>query len=235
MCSESKHKYLSESFSLTHLNYEILKEMLPNIRKDIYDIRVKGSNKEDNELNRLAIRLGILRVALLKKYGGIWLDSDVVVLKNFHQSISKLLRAYGFIGSWDGSGHICNSIMCAKKNSVFISDYWDTINERLNESTELYWGEIGAYALTSLYKQNVNKYHNIVHIYNNKVFHPISFQNRKILYGTKPLHKIVNNFTMGCVLFNNVTPEWFKVMPRNQILRGKMLISALFRRALIDN
>lgn len=153
MCDETRERYLSDDFVLTPLNKNTIKELLPDIRRDIYDIQVTGKNKDNSEVNRLAVRLGILRVALLKKYGGVWLDSDVIIMKNFFKPIRKSLRRHDFIGCWDGSGHICNSFMISKPNSKLITDYWNVINDRLNQTSVLYWGEIGAHALTNLYKK----------------------------------------------------------------------------------
>ncbi|XP_077861830.1 uncharacterized protein LOC144342836 [Saccoglossus kowalevskii] len=70
----------------------------------------------------------LARITTLLKYGGIYLDSDVIVIKNF-----DFLRRYDFVIGRENMG-LNPGIMLARENDEFLQKWWGTF-ENYNETT----------------------------------------------------------------------------------------------------
>jgi len=95
LCYETVIKQCSDSFNIVKLNDTNIHDYLPDIKN--YD------------LSKLIIqhKVDIYRIMLLYKYGGIYLDADIVVLKDLTPIIDKL-KKHDFVGFG------CTGIPCTK-------------------------------------------------------------------------------------------------------------------------
>lgn len=123
-----------KTFNLTKNDYNIqildektVLDFLPNLRPDIQKLNVV--QKSD-----------YIRIALLEKYGGLWLDADTIVLTNLKEIRNKLIEGYDFIGfgcSYDGctdNGYPrpSNGAMASQKNSILMKRCLDTLNTKID-------------------------------------------------------------------------------------------------------
>jgi len=117
LCLEIMRKRLSNNFRMVKLDQNNISEYIPEIkeRKHILDKLI------------IAHRVDYYRVLLLNKYGGLYLDADIIVLNDLGDIIDKL-RDNDYIG-FGCTGYRCtngyskpsNWAMASKPNGVMIS------------------------------------------------------------------------------------------------------------------
>lgn len=85
LCRQSVRKHCDRDFTVVELTPHNVYRYLPDLRADL---RTAGS---------LAQRSHYIRLALLEKYGGAWLDADVLVFGSLMPYVRKL-EAYDYVG-----------------------------------------------------------------------------------------------------------------------------------------
>jgi hypothetical protein len=95
----------------------------------------------------------IVRYYVLNKYGGFWLDTDIIIIKDLNNLYNKIIASgkelMADIEIWDRIG--CQALYI-RKNS-FSSEYCvEYVNDYLNKNKELFWHAIGPNAVRSLYQ-----------------------------------------------------------------------------------
>ena len=117
ICLEIMIKRLSNNFRIIKLDQNSINEYIPEIKE------------RNHILDKLIIahRVDYYRVLLLNKYGGLYLDADIIVLNNLEDIIEKL-RDYDYIGFGctgyrciNGYGKPSNWAMASKPNGIMIS------------------------------------------------------------------------------------------------------------------
>jgi len=68
-----------------------------------------------------AHRADVLRILILKKYGGIYLDNDILVINNFNR-----YRQYEFVLGWPEGEWIGNMLLMAHREARFLSEFLET-------------------------------------------------------------------------------------------------------------
>ena len=94
LCYQTIQKNCKNSFNINLLDEKTVYKYLPNLRKDL-----------DEYLN-IPQKTDYIRLALLYKYGGIWIDSDTIVIKDMKPLWDKT-KKYEFIG-FGCTGYHCN-------------------------------------------------------------------------------------------------------------------------------
>ena len=112
------------------------------------DVHKRFLNLESN------FKSDIVRYNVLNKYGGFWLDTDIIIIKDLNILYKKILESkkelMADIEIWDRIG--CQALYI-KKNS-FSSKYCvKYVNDYLNYKKELFWHAIGPNAVRSLYQE----------------------------------------------------------------------------------
>lgn len=132
LCLEIMRKRLSNNFRMVKLDQNNITEYIPEIkeRKHILDKLI------------IAHRVDYYRVLLLNKYGGLYLDADIVVLNDLGDIINKL-RDYDYIGfgctgykCTNGYGKPSNWAMASKANGIMISRLKNYLENILDSITE---------------------------------------------------------------------------------------------------
>ncbi|ETZ22029.1 capsular polysaccharide synthesis protein [Pedobacter sp. V48] len=96
----------------------------------------------------VAHRADFIRAFLLKKFGGLWVDSDCVVIKPL-QPLMDILNMYEFMGYRERSGEVTNNFMGASFNSDIASGYYNRVCQILRSGQPIEWLTIGSQALTA--------------------------------------------------------------------------------------
>ena len=142
-------KYIYEHNLYTSLKYNFNLVLISddNITKyiDIHNrfFELKSNFKSD-----------IIRYNILHKYGGIWLDTDVIILKNLNEIYNNFLE----------TKYMCildieydNSIGCAsifmKENTICSKYCVDFVNNYLDSNKPLEWESIGPNTVRNLYNE----------------------------------------------------------------------------------
>lgn len=109
----------------------------------------------------------IIRFYILNKYGGIWLDTDIIIIKDLNILYQKLLNSskYAILDVETKIGHeilgCCSLVM--KPKTPFSIDCVKYVNYILNTKNDIHRVEIGPGTIWNLY--NKHKYGIIVNSY----------------------------------------------------------------------
>ena len=126
LCMKTMKKHLGTKYNLIFLNEKTIKEYLPNLRNDFDNLKIQQ-------------KVDYYRIALLYKYGGIWIDADIIVMRDFDPIFKKLDEGYDYVG-FGCTGYECsngyfkpsNWVMCSKKNGILMALCLDKLNKKLD-------------------------------------------------------------------------------------------------------
>ena len=196
---------------------------------------------------RMSVQADAIRVAILKTYGGIWMDADTILINT-----SFIKRFYGYELA-TLSYHI--GFIYASKNSIFISKWLRKIIKKVN---------IYKKALSSNYTKEQYSYFNRGDYLGNSIFNPIVkeckgkeylqihalkmfalpeniFIKDKISVDVKYKmfyfspgnpKKIIDNSQGIIMLHNTWTPYKYKKMSEEEFLKQNILLAHLLRKIL---
>lgn len=107
-------------------------------------------NDRDLQIEELYVahRADYIRSFLLAKFGGLWVDSDCVVLKSL-KPLVELLDTYEFVGYKERSGEVTNNFMGASANSTIAARYYERVCRILRSNEPIEWLTLGSKALTA--------------------------------------------------------------------------------------
>ena len=132
--------------------HRTIKKHSPNYRilnAEIFDqLWYKDRDIEINKLP-IALKADYMRAFLLCHFGGLWIDSDCIVMKPLSQLFSKLENAE-FIAHRERSGLVSNAFIGAKFASEIARRYYQKVCKVLRSNKTLGWTSIGSQPLTEV-------------------------------------------------------------------------------------
>lgn len=178
-------------------------------------------------LKCIAHKADYIRCCLIYKYGGIWLDSDQILLSNL-SDILELLKNNDYV-TYEWCTHQPSiGFFAANINNVFLRQWKDSMNVLLCLKSEFHWTELGydiMYPiLYDLLKNEKMKYY----AFNaRESFAPLEWCEYEKFFEKNTMIDLTN--IKSIMLYNSKFPDWFKMMSEKDILSGEYLISKLFR------
>jgi hypothetical protein len=129
---------LRNLFNKSRDKYDVILLNETNIRKYLPDLRADF----DNLL--IAQKTDYYRIALLYKYGGIWIDADIIVMRDLQPIFDKLDEGYDYVG-FGCTGYQCtygygmpsNWVLGSQKNSILMKKCLDKLDDKLNKKLNL--------------------------------------------------------------------------------------------------
>ena len=135
LCLNSIKKNTKE-YNLIELNKNNIYYYLPELKEIEKNINL--------DKLKLAQKVDLYRIMLLYKYGGLYLDTDTILLKS-PDKLYKLLDEYDYIG-YGCTGNICypknsygrpsNSIMLSRKNTELMLNIFNNIINKLQDDID---------------------------------------------------------------------------------------------------
>lgn len=192
--------------------------------------------KSVKRLKHLAHKADYIRFQLLYNYGGIWLDSDMILLRNIEDAVEPYIQKYDFISC--GIEHLKPSIwfMASQKGCKMLKEQLDGVDEVLRAEIrrnlpfikiKLRWGQVGYEILWDI----TGKYDYYCHEF--KMFAPTIWSEWETFNRTDvDVDDYLSHNPFGVTLYNNFMFKTYKDLTREKILEGNTLLSKLFRRAL---
>lgn len=170
-----------------------------------------------------------MRVELLKRYGGLWLDSDTIVLKSL-TPIYKLLRRYEFV-SFGPPANPQTGVLLSRKNSAVMQE-WSRRMESGIGTKCLVWGEFGPILLGTMKREGMlsDGWGHIPEKYCYPVKHQDSMHFLKNIEPERVLHKE----TYLAMLFNRKLYKRLVNVSEHSIMKSGNLLGQLLRLALKD-
>lgn len=235
LCLETFKRHLGK-YKLIILDQNSIKKYLPDLRDDLNYLMI-------------AQKVDYYRMLLLYKYGGIWLDCDMIVMRDFDEIFEKL-DEHDFVGfgcgeiNYTPKGKPSNWALASQKNGILVKKCIDIIEKKLNERnilTSIKYYDLGKIiiwqALDELKQDGYDYFH----------FDPMLYDGSRDINGTwiettrhfseedVPLadeSKLFFVFTTNSGI-NEYVP-WVKDAKKEDLLLGKYWISKMFRKALTN-
>ena len=142
----------------------------------------KDINANWRRISWRAQAVDCLRVALLYKYGGCWMDADTIMIKPIQHLFDikhdiKLLK-------WRRTGRILNGYFIAKQGSLFLKNALDWINNKLSiDFRPSYHDHGGVLFGECLFLDIYSRNKNLVEFIDLDTFLPVEFPfNRDVWY-----------------------------------------------------
>ena len=243
LCIDNLYKKTKDTdYKVIYLNENNIREYLPNLRKDF-----------DNLL--IAQKTDYYRIALLEKYGGVWIDADVIVMNNLKPIFDKLEEGYDYVGFGctgyecvNGYGKPSNWVIGSLKNGKLIKRCLNKLDEKLDKKLNIMndnpyddsYHDYGKYiiwsSLEELMKESNYKYYHFTSEHdgardmNGRWIHSPNFFNKeetKFLDENKLLFVVLYNSEIA----NNKEYEWMMNGTKERILNGDEWVCSIFRRA----
>lgn len=244
LCLMTWKKYLPE-YNIKILDYQNVKSYLgDNLFEDIICKNMT-----------LPIQADAIRVAILNKYGGIWMDTDIIILnKNFIEELKNFELV--MIGDNNIKKQDIGFIYAAKNSSLLNQWLKEIISKvkyfkkiLLNKTSSEYlniiklWNYLGNGIIDNLlinistpmfYRIDRNK----INTYPERKFYTnSSLENQKkyqLFYFQKRDPQIVlNNSKDLLLLHNSWTPLKYKTMSEDEFLKQDILLSELLKRIIM--
>ena len=99
-----------------------------------------------------AQRADFIRSFLLQRHGGIWLDSDCLLMKGL-DDVQALLRVHDFVAHRDRQGYFPNGFMAAARGSQVAAALYQIVCAKLRSHEPLGWISLGGEALTGILRR----------------------------------------------------------------------------------
>ncbi len=189
------HSTNGKGYNVNLINHNNIKEYIPDLPDYFY--KLQPAHQAD-----------FVRVSVLCDRGGIWLDSDTLVVDKLDDLFNIMAKKDGFfIKEYN---IICNGIFGTKPNTKLMKDWKKTVLDRLNKDININWTEIGNSILTN-FKNNNPDYFKNYHIYEGiSDMYPINWNMCVEEYLNKPYENYKNiekPFQPLLILVNNVYKE----------------------------
>lgn len=222
LCHQSVDSYCNSG-----KGYKVIRLNQHNISKYIDDINPYIFNMKNN-LNQLAQKADYFRAKLLCKYGGIWLDSDAIVINSL-DSIFDKLDLYDFYG-YKFTSPCVWAFACHKDANIMKK--WCENNEKvLNETkgNNIYYGELGHQSLQLFMNEPNSFFDDAI-----STVHSINHRNCWIYMDEDNKYDIkdyIHENQPFIMLNNNLIYDHIKKLSIIDLKKSKLLLADFFRLA----
>jgi hypothetical protein len=225
LCMKSVVKNNKE-FEVRIVNPKNIHNYLPDIRDDL------------SLLPRIANKVDYIRFKLLDKYGGVWIDADVVCFEGLDLLYKKLLQSDYTFGSTGYGGVLSPSVwmMMAKPSSKVTSEYIikaDNILDNMSKS-DIGWNDLGSLCLKDIDDKILSSQ---AMFFPTELFCPVKYNEwRKYFINNLSDIEDMKNGVMF-VFFNEMLRQSgmeFMRLKRHELLNAKNLMSEVFKHAGIE-
>lgn len=147
-----------------------------------------------------------VRVNVICDFGGIWLDSDTLVIENLDSLFEILVNKDGFLIK-QNNDMLCNGIFGSNKNTPLMLKWKNDMTEILNKNHNIAWSTIGGELLETMYKSNKTLYDNYTIFNGLDNLYPVVWYNCVTEFIDKPYDnykKIIRDYQPLIILVNSV-------------------------------
>lgn len=109
----------------------------------------------DIDISRLplALKADFIRMYLLSHYGGLWIDSDCLIMQPLQPLLEKV-KQHEFVAHRERSGLVSNGFIGARPGSRIAERYYAKICEILRSGQRLCWTSLGSQPLTAILNES---------------------------------------------------------------------------------
>ena len=178
---------------------------------------IKGYIEDIPDITKLipAHQADVARVFAIEKYGGIWLDSDTLVMDNLQRLFDIFKTKDGFFIK-ENNQYICNGVFGSRKNTPLMKRWKEIIINSLKDIDSLEWTTLGSSILKTLYSENYFKKYIIFNGLDN--MYPINWDKIPDIFLDEPISsykKLIREFQPLIILVNTVYKKCEKLSIEN--------------------
>lgn len=218
---------------------ENLDKYLPGMSKKSSDISAHNLGRIDKFIRffkgdprSLAIKCDLIRAHLLKHYGGIYIDSDAIILSDISHYF-ELLEEHGFIiikRSSHGKSHVSINFYGSIAQHNVICEYTNEQNNRLNKTRTFDFTDLGDVALNPI----ANKLKREIYFIPEREIQVVTFEESEKILLSKSVtpSELLNGNESVFMLYNGIFKSQLKGWTIRELYDSDYLVSKIFRRAL---
>jgi mannosyltransferase OCH1-like enzyme len=172
----------------------------------------------------VAHKADYLRSRLVLKYGGLWLDSDTIVLQDLSYIINELEK-YEFVGWGDDNGPYIGTF-AAQKGSAILSE-WANRQDKIFYKKKFGWAVLGTNILWELSKKYEYKH------FPYEIIAPIGWKDwRRFLSNEERIEDVIKKDNRMITLYNNFMGTVLYNSSKEEILEADTLLSKIIKLSL---
>lgn len=187
------HSNNNKNYNVHFINDENIKSYIDNLPD--YFNKLEPAHKAD-----------YLRVMLIYEYGGIWLDSDTLVMDNL-QSLFDLFNTYDGFFIKENNNILCNGVFGSNPKTKLMAEWKTQLLQKIGNNINIEWAEIGNNMLEQIYNENP-QYYDKYKIFNGlDTMYPVNWDKCVEEYINKPYDNyktIIRDYQPIIVLVNSV-------------------------------
>jgi len=221
------HSKSGNGYKVHLINHENVKNYVPYIPDFFYHLRP-------------AFQADYVRVSVICDYGGIWLDSDTLVIESLDSLFEKMNSCSdGFFiretKNLDNTNAICNGLFGSKPGTLLMLEWKRTILEVMNEKKlDISWCELGGKILCNFDSTKPELFNNYELIDGIDNIYPVRWYNCVENYLYFPYENycnIVRNYQPLLILVNEVYRS-LEHLSEEEIMNSRMPINYFINKSL---
>lgn len=186
----------------------------------------------DIDIARLYVahRSDFIRAYLLAHFGGIWIDSDCILMQSL-QPILAALRDFEFVAHRERSGDITNDLLAARPESAIARAFYRQVCEVLRNKRNIAWTAIGGEPLTALLSATRDPWHEIPC----ERIQPVCWSNPGAFFATNSPaghERLVDSRALCYMLSNGAVKQFQLRNPSKDLLGGNTFFRYLVNKSL---
>jgi phosphorylcholine metabolism protein LicD len=232
LCLKTVDKHCSKSFNIIRLNKDNIFKYVPELEK----------YKEKLDKLIIAHKVDIYRILLLYKFGGLYMDADVICLRDCIEIIDKLEK-FDFVG-FGCTGQVCkmgygkpsNWILAARPNSILMERVLEQLINKLKNKKEFDYHDLGKLVIWQELENLINKEKYEYYHYSNKVDGSRDINGlwitTELVFSNENINYDDEKNMMFYVFYNSNLPKEVKSMTEEQLINQDWNYSKFLKRAL---
>lgn len=208
-------------YNIILITHENINDYVDNIPKYFYDLCP-------------AHQADFVRVHVICDYGGIWLDSDTLILDTLDSLFDIIENKDGFLIK-ENNNELSNGIFGSKKETEFMQEWKKNLRMKLDITKgKIEWTDVGNDMLEYMFNLNPSLFENYKIFQGLDNLYPVNWNNCVAEFITKPYDNyknIIRNYQPFIVLVNSVYHA-FENKTINEILNGNMPINYFINKSL---
>lgn len=159
-----------------------------------YFYKLKPANQAD-----------FVRVQVVCKYGGIYLDSDTLVIDNLDNLFNYLETQNGFFIE-ESENVLCNGVFASRANTPLMIKWKDIMMEKLNLNHNIEWCDIGSVIINKMRQTEPELYENYKIYKPNSELYPVICKKCIVEYIKKPYnnYKTIEQPNQCLIILTNI-------------------------------
>lgn len=178
----------------------------------------------------------IVRVCVLRERGGIWLDSDTVVMDDLSLLFDTIRKKDGFLLT--DRGGLINGIIGSKPYTPLMNMWYRTIMDTLCvRKGVIQWTEIGSTILERLYKNDTSLFSSYKIFDGPATMHPVHWSDsvREFITSDYDNYKTIERAEQPLVILFNSVYKHLDSYSEDQIVGGRFPLSYFIRKSVITS